>query len=496
MKKIKLKLNKKAKNMLIFFGVLTVIVISATYAWYISLRQVYMTSWDLRIDTNLNLLLSLDGKNWDNVVFIDEKTYNDPKYVYPGNTNAWSEAGLIPMSTTGRIDLDASRLILYQKIGMNTTAGGYRLLANRVNNYGATERLGYITFDLFIKNFSSKKYTEEIDYLTEEAIYLGNSSVVKVAENGGVPNKGIENSVRVAFAVIGRLSRMTDDVNKITSISCNHDGNGNSIFNNGITGLCDKAIIWEPNDKVHVEGAIKWFNSSCLKRYGQNIDVPASYGGKCSPISDGNYYPTYAINHDIGERDQVDIYDGTQYNGYQGSGDFLKETKYFTDSDKDLKGLQRKAFLTLSPNSVTKVRIYVFLEGQDIDNYEYAQDGKKISIEFGFTKDRFTEDEIVDGEAEIGDDIWKPVITLEPDIREISIEEGNTLTLPTATATDKIGVINGEDITEDITKRIRIINNVDTTIPGEYEIIYEASDWTGNFAEPVVIRVIVVEKLE
>ena len=153
MKKIKIKLNKKAKNMLIFFSILTIIVISATYAWYISLRQVYITSLDLRIDTNLNLLLSLDGKNWDNVVFIDEKTYNDPKNVYPENTNAWSEVGLIPMSTTGRIDLDASRLVLYQKIGMNTTAGGYRLLANRVSNYGATERLGYIALIYLLKIF-------------------------------------------------------------------------------------------------------------------------------------------------------------------------------------------------------------------------------------------------------------------------------------------------------------------------------------------------------
>lgn len=493
MKKIKIKLNKKAKNMLIFFSILTIIVISATYAWYISLRQVYITSLDLRIDTNLNLLLSLDGKNWDNVVFIDEKTYNDPKNVYPENTNAWSEVGLIPMSTTGRIDLDASRLVLYQKIGMNTTAGGYRLLANRVSNYGATERLGYIAFDLFIKNFSSKKYTEEVDYLSEEAVYLGKSSIVKVAENGGVPNKGIENSVRVAFAIIGRISRMTDDVNQITSISCNHDGNGNSLIIDGTTGLCDKAIIWEPNDKIHTEGALRWFNSSCLKRFDQNIDLPTSYGSSCPSIKNNEYYPTYAIDHDIGEKDHVDIYDGARYNGYQGSGNFLKETKYFTDSDKVLSGLQRKAIFTLAPNSITKVRIYVYLEGQDIDNYEYAQDGKKISIEFGFTKDRFTEDEIVDGDADVGDDIWKPVITIDPDISEITIKQWDTLNLPVAKAIDKVGEINGEDITEDISSRIRIVNNVNWSIPGEYEVIYEASDWVGNFAEPVVIRVIVEE---
>ena len=120
------------------------------------------------------------------------------------------------------------------------------------------------------------------------------------------------------------------------------------------------------------------------------------------------------------------------------------------------------------------------MEGQDIDNYEYAQDGKKISIEFGFTKDRFTEDEIVDGDADVGDDIWKPVITIDPDISEITIKQWDTLNLPVAKAIDKVGEINGEDITEDISSRIRIVNNVNWSIPGEYEVIYEASDWVGN----------------
>ena len=62
------------------------------------------------------------------------------------------------------------------------------------------------------------------------------------------------------------------------------------------------------------------------------------------------------------------------------------------------------------------------MEGQDIDNYEYAQDGKNF-YRVGFTKDRFTEDEIVDGDADVGDDIWKPVITIDPDISEITIKQ-------------------------------------------------------------------------
>ena len=61
---------------------------------------------------------------------------------------------------------------------------------------------------------------------------------------------------------------------------------------------------------------------------------------------------------------------------------------------KFLRGVQRPPFMTLAPNSITKVRIYVYIEGQDIDNYDFASIGKRISVKFGFTKERLTEDDI------------------------------------------------------------------------------------------------------
>ena len=61
---------------------------------------------------------------------------------------------------------------------------------------------------------------------------------------------------------------------------------------------------------------------------------------------------------------------------------------------KNKKGTERPAFMTLAPNSITKVRVYVFIEGQDVDNYDFASLGKKISINFGFTKERFTETDV------------------------------------------------------------------------------------------------------
>ena len=43
----------------------------------------------------------------------------------------------------------------------------------------------------------------------------------------------------------------------------------------------------------------------------------------------------------------------------------------------------------IAPNSITKIRVYVYLEGQDVDNYDVATQGKQISVSFGFTKDQW-----------------------------------------------------------------------------------------------------------
>ena len=47
--------------------------------------------------------------------------------------------------------------------------------------------------------------------------------------------------------------------------------------------------------------------------------------------------------------------------------------------------------MTLAPNSITKLRVYIWIEGQDIDNYDFAQLGLKVTVNFGFTKERFEE---------------------------------------------------------------------------------------------------------
>ncbi len=403
MKRRKKKHETKVKKLLVAAVLCTIILIVSTYAWFIGMKVVNVSSFDVSIAAIDSLLLSLDGKNWETTVTINEE--NHKTVSYDGNTNSWGGKGLVPVSSVGKIDTGSSRLIMYEKGSFTASPGGYRVMAARVQNTGAKEVDGYVAFDLFIKNKSGHAYYKELNPKNEEAIYLDPESEVKVAEDGEI-KAGIENSVRVAFAQIGRVIAVEDDVDVITGITCKS--------NDDVTGICaDRdAQIWEPNDTKHVTNAISWYTTSCRKRIGSDITNPASFSGPCKTIKDGVYYPTYAVSGVIDYKDQVDVYDGKEYNGYTKSISSsyqkgkLYKVDYFTDTDKFNEGVDRPDFITLAPNSITKVRIYIYIEGQDIDNYDFASLGRKISVSFGFTKERFYGEDIdYDGDPELPDDV-------------------------------------------------------------------------------------------
>ncbi|MDD3048660.1 MAG: DUF5011 domain-containing protein [Bacilli bacterium] len=475
--------TSRLKNLVVVSSLTAIVLAASTYAWFIGMRTVNVSSFDVEIASTDSLLLSLNGEDWDTTVSITQDTIDTVSYT--GHTNSWGGAGLLPMSSIGAMDTEASRMKIYEKASLTTTPGGYRLLSSRVPNYAelATEQSGYVAFDLFIKNFSGTQYLETLNELDEEAIYLTTDSSVTVASTG-VANTGIENSVRVAFAQIGRVKGTTTTPSKITGITCEADGEGLPSIINGVTGICRTAQIWEPNDVDHVVDAISWYNTSCRVRTGVNVTLPTSYGaGACGTVANGTAYPTYAVSNDITSANNVDVYDGLEYNTYENTT-LLVAYPYFTDTMKDLAGTSRPTFMTFAPNSITKVRIYIYIEGQDVDNYDFASIGKKIAVKFGLTKERFTEDDInYQGPGLPGTDTEKPVITLLGDAA-VTIALGSTYNDAGATAVDNID--------GNMTTKIQTINPVNTAVAGVYIITYNVSDWAGNYAAQV-IRTVTVE---
>jgi len=288
---------------------------------------------------------------------------------------------------------------------------------------------------------------------------------------GGVENTGIENSVRVAFAQIGRVKGNDEStVADITGITCTTDST--------VTGICTQrpAQIWEPNDTKHVQGAINWYETACKSRKvsGTDVTLPASYdltnATPCGTVVDGTPVKTYAVKDAIASSDNVDVYDGEDLNGYEGSDNFLAVYPTFTDEMKDLEGTQRPAFMYLAPNSVTKVRIYVWIEGQDIDNYDFASIGKSISVGFGFTKERFEEASAGYPADAPG---LRPEITLNGGDAPVEVPYGTTYT--DAGATALFTPISGGN-TYTVPVSAMGLEAINTSVPGTYYVTYKTTD--------------------
>ena len=522
--------QRRVKNLALVFTLTTIVLVTSTFAWFIGMRTVNVNQFDVTIAAVDGLSLSLDGENWSEKLTVDKDAAN-----YDGNTNVWAEKGLVPMSTVGEMDATSSTMKLFQKASLTKTDGGYRLLASRVNNYTQdadnnnlyTEGHGYVAFDLFIKNLSGEEYYYENNKNNEEAIYLTNDSSVKVATSGGVEGTGIENSVRVAFAPVGRVMATNTDLAMIRALSCGDKATDKT----GATGICRTAQIWEPNDRNHVEGAIEYYTESCKKRTdATTYDKDTA----CAAITNGLAYPTYAISDTINYKNGdatlpvVDVYDGAEYNGYTGSTG-LEAVDTFTDSEKLLAGTARQDFITLAPNSITKVRVYVYIEGQDIDNYDLAQIGKKISVNFGFTKQRFNEEDVnYEGPATNEGDgpfVWdeetqaykqandttKPFIKLSgANVTNdtVTVTKGTAFDLSTVTATayDKESLFAksqdeaGKDVYTVTTTTekeltgatIERTGTVNTDVAGTYQVVYSVKDAAGNLGTKV-LTVIVTE---
>ncbi len=436
MQKRNAKQKRNVRNLAAVTTLTAIILIVSTYAWFIGLDEVRVEDFTVKIAAVDSLELSLNGADWSDTINIDPDTIEDVTgtSAYVGNTNSWTgrldtdtdgdgvndPVGLIPVSSVGQMDTASSRLVMYEKASLSPTPPyGTRLMASQVQNHvdadtgtaghqPVDEVDGYIAFDLFVKNYTGAQYIEALNQADEEAIYLideSNVAVTLTGDNGGTTDaaedaireaSGIENSVRVAFAQVGRVKGTETDAATITGISCTSEAGV-------VTGICRTASIWEPNDTAHVDGAINYYNNNCGYRGTATAPTGAGFTAKgCVAIADGTAAPTYAVATDISSDMDVNIYDGG-YNGlavpevpatmpdgttaYPNAGDATLEAfDTFTDSEKILNADERPSIMTLAPNSITKIRVYIYLEGQDVDNYDWAIEGKQITVDFGFSK--------------------------------------------------------------------------------------------------------------
>lgn len=299
--------------MVLFTGVL---LTTSTYAWFTANKTVTVKQIDVNVAATNGLQLSVDGTNWKPTITNEDiigasKTYAAAVNQIPAGDSA-------PVSTVGAIDAATGFMNMYS--GEIQPAGdNYILTAEK-----STETNGgtgdFVVFDLFFRTTQPTP------------IYLTNASSIIYSAG---PN-GLQNAARVAFVMSGNTPTGSD----LTTIQ-------------GMkAGASSEVVIWEPNSDVHTPAGVQ----NALDAY-QTVttvgpNAPAlDYVGVKAPILAENNIP-------------VNSKDGT----------------YFSAVTPKIKTLAagigdtfEKAFDLQT--GITKVRVYMWIDGQDVDCENDASGG-------------------------------------------------------------------------------------------------------------------------
>ena len=339
-KSIDINSIKKNNLKMMFIAIISfgTLFIFASYAWFSTNLNVKVNTFQMSVTKNSGLSISLDGINYDTFVEVSEDILiNQLKNTYPNNESQWSSGGLTPVSTNGitnpnsnRFEIFASSGVRYKNMDMKN---GYIRTA-LTKEEGRSNFNNFIAFDLFFKNSTGSPISDNL--------YLESGTNISLVEETNEEMVGLFNSIRLGFLRIGSVP-LNADVNTIQNIECNN--------------ACT-STIYEPNHTSHV---------------GLSIERAQKYGIN---LVDGEYFPTYGCIKAGGPIFVADTVSGSpklDYNYFE-----LQQT--IKDED-----LQEPLFAL--PSGITKMRLYLWIEGQDIDSLETDSSGTKIDVSINFIKD-------------------------------------------------------------------------------------------------------------
>ena len=324
--------------LVIFF--LGILLIFSAYAWFSTSLNVQIKTFNMIVSRNSGLSISFDAINYDKSIEISEDILiNKLAETYPNNLSQWSGNGLVPVSSPGITNRDSYFFDIYQSSGVRyknrdldkgyiTTALSSETRRRSVNNF--------IAFDLFLKNETGSPISDHL-FLEEGTQFL-------MTSDSNEEMIGLVNSARIGFVKVGSVPHDTP-VTTIQNLQCNND--------------C-QSIIFEPNSTNHSAMSIER-----AKKYGINL-------------KDGNEFPTYAYKRAGGPFELIDTISGSASLNYD----------YFQKQETISTNAFSEPLFTI-PDGITKIRVYVWLEGQDIDSLETDSDGAEVSITINFIKDTY-----------------------------------------------------------------------------------------------------------
>ena len=317
--------KRRRKFLFLWFFFLTIFLSTVTYAWFSANRIVDLQFFDIHVETDSGLEVSENAIDWKNALTVNElknayKTYPTSLNQIPGVMN--------PMSSGGILDANGNMTMFFGQVD-NDSGIGYYLTTYRKVEERTTDTSNngdFIVFDMFFRT------------ATPRTIYLSGLSYVGPKE--GDESIGIENSARIAFIKEGNLP-IDSNINSVQTLKTTDD---------------DNVYIWEPNYDVHTEHGIR----NALNTYGiTTTQTNASiipYDGVVGTVSSSSMIGLSKAN----STDHPSLFKKVDVDIYTKSSNTQNHELFYLNA------------------GITKIRVYMWLEGQDVDSENKASHGDII----------------------------------------------------------------------------------------------------------------------
>ncbi len=311
------KKRKKLRSLILLLFLTIIMFGTATYAWFTANRMVTISSLNVHVEASNGLQISTDASSWKSVITNSDIT----TYAYSGNTNM-VPANVTNVSTNGAVNSSTGRMNMYKSvIGTDTTTGKYNITTQADTETAGTTG-NFIAFDIFLR----------VD--SDQTIYLTSDSNVIPRQN--TEDKGLKNAARVAFVKQGH------------GLSTAAPGTLTALNNQ----IASSAIIWEPNCDTHSQLVVSQIASEYGVTLG-NQPTDATLGTTAD-----NFTTYYGVNKAISSPvDLIQLVNGTNTTDADEMSPDI-QTIYGNTSYNQIFQLNA---------GVTKFRVYMWIEGQDID---------------------------------------------------------------------------------------------------------------------------------
>ncbi len=308
-----MKLNNKIKPFGILLWILftSVFLVVSSYAWLSANRIFAVQTFNIHIASKGDLEVSVDAIDWKGVLTLTD--IMEARRTYPNSVNQIPRT-LQPVSTGGIVQ-NGFLEMFYGELSGGLDDQGNILSAERsveIESFGEQSDGVFVAFDLFFRTYY------------ENMLHLTPLSSVEPLED---LNTGIENSFRIAFLNQGTLP-LDAAVNQIQNLR-----NAN------------RAYIWEPNYDVHTTSAVTHARETYGIQTSERNAPRINYDGIISE---------FRHSEQVREHQANATYHPDKFRRVEPA---VATRKNFTESQE----------IFILPAGITKVRIYVWMEGQDVD---------------------------------------------------------------------------------------------------------------------------------